>query len=620
MGQSAAESALDTAVSESLTSPTITMPSTGSVEQTAAAFEPWKEPTRLAAAWHALKVWGHIALRATRNLVSGPPRLKSGISLADAPIVAEHRSPLWVDGRADEFILRCGKVQNLRTATKQFHGIELAAGHVLSFWAQVGRPSRLRGFAVGREIVNGCVVPTMGGGLCQLSNGLADLASLIGARLVERHRHSARIEHQEAATEDATVAWNYVDLRIVADFAFRIEAELTSDELVLRVRSRCTIAPSTRVSVLPPIRDARAVARGCLTCDQAGCFRHKPKAQPVNVRRAVLLNERQPELARWLEHRGAEADWMLPWVRPAHRERSWHAPAEARVQTARWPSWKRILRQRLIGGEGGRRQAGRTRVAEDLARCYIRGLQPEHTELILTQELLVPLWRLGVLGGRAFDVYVPELPASEIQTRLDVAAAAKPDAASLTDFRVDKSWQRDEWQALARARRLLTAHHDVYRVLREAGLFVELLPWEEPPPPQFTAPTQRREPTLTLAGSALARKGASEVAAVAKALGAKVQILGSPPSEPHSWEGVDWVAVGYSGDWLSRSDVVLLPAYVEHQPRALLRALGARVPVVASPACGLGSRPGLTEVVPGDPEALRLAVLAVLHAAVNADA
>ncbi len=591
------------------------MPSTGSVEHRAPPADAWQPPTRLAAVWHALKVAGHIALRAARNLVSPPKRATPAHALSDAPIVAEHRSPLWVDGRADEFILRCGKVQNLRAAIRHFQGIEVEPGQVVSFWAQVGRPSRLRGFAVGREIVNGCVVPTVGGGLCQLSNALASLVGSMGAQLIERHRHSARIEQQGAADDDATVAWNYVDLRFVADFAFRIEAELTADELVLRVRSRRNHPPLKRAPVWPLVRDQRAespTARGCLTCDQTRCFRHQPRPTPAAGRRALLLNDRQPELARWLEPLGAEADWMLPWVRPALRGRAWQAPAEAGVTTARWPSWKRIARQRLMGGEGGRRQAGRTRVAEDLARSYARRLRPDHTELVLSQELLVPLWRLGALGGRAFDVFVPELPASEIQTRLDAAAAATPQAASLTDFRVDEAWLRDEWQALARARRLLTAHHEVHRVLSQAGLPVELQPWDEPPALPRTAPRGTHKPTLTLAGSALARKGAGEVAQVAKALGARVQILGSPPSDLKAWEGIDWVAVGYSGDWLARSDVVLLPAYVEHQPRALLRALAAGVPVIASAACGLGARTGLTEVVTGDVEALQRAVVSAL--------
>jgi glycosyltransferase involved in cell wall biosynthesis len=119
-------------------------------------------------------------------------------------------------------------------------------------------------------------------------------------------------------------------------------------------------------------------------------------------------------------------------------------------------------------------------------------------------------------------------------------------------------------------------------------------------------------PTLTLAASALARKGANEVALVAKRLGARILILGLPPSDVTLWEGVEWFAVGYDSDWLARSDVVLLPAYVEHQPRALLTALAAGIPVIASAACGLGSRSGVIEVLPGDPESLKLAIQSCL--------
>lgn len=573
----------------------------------------WKEPARLAAAWRSLKTWVHIALRTGKNLAGGPGRFARGYALTDAPLVAEFRSPLWLDGRADEFILRCGKVQNLRAAIRYFDGIEVGAGQTLSFWAQVGRPSSWRGFVDGREIVSGCVVPTVGGGLCQLSNSLAALAVAADMRIIERHRHSALVEEQGAPEEDATVAWNYVDLRIAADFSFRIEAELTQDELVLRLRARrqSSSTPSSRIS-LPPARDERPVARGCLTCDQTSCFRHRINPPVEGGRVAVLLNDRHPELAKWLEHRHHLADWMVPWVRPRLRNRTWVVPPEANRETALWPSWRRIVMQRLFRGEGAARQAGRVQTATALAKDYARRLRPEHTDLVVTQDLLVPLWRLGALGGRSYEVYVHELPASELQSRLDAAAIAHPHAESLRDFRVDPTWSRDEWNALARARTLLTAHREIYRVLVNAGLKPELLPWEiQPAKPAVVLP-RTSPPTLTLASSALARKGAIEVASVAKALGARVLILGSPPGDETVWEGVNWSAVGYDSDWIAQSDVVLLPAYIEHNPRALLQAIAAGLPVVASAACGLDCHAGHTEVLPGDPLALEAAVRASL--------
>lgn len=583
------------------------------VESTLLGPVAWREPTRLGAAWHRLKVWCHVLARSARNLWGGPARLRTGSDLVNAPVVAEHRSPLWADGRADEFVLRCGKVQNLRVAARGLHGIEVAPGQTLSFWAQVGRPSTLRGFAVGREIISGCVVPTVGGGLCQLSNALASLATALDARFVERHRHSARIEAQVAASEDATVAWNHIDLRFSTDFAFRIEAELTADELVLRAKAIARARPrSVHRTPLPPVRDERPVARGCLTCDQTRCFRHQGPATHSKGRTAVLLNERFPELARWLAQQDSDADWMVPWVRPRLRRNAWRAPSVARLHIAHGPSWKRALRQRLHAGEGGKRQAGRLQLASDLAAAYARKLSPAHTELVLTQDLLVPLWRAGTLGGRTYVVYVPELPSSEIQSRLDLAAAANPGAPSLVDFRVDVAWQHDEWRALAGARRRMTPHHEVFCVLQAAGLEVELLPWEEPSVPVSDQPARGNGLTLTLAGSALARKGAHEVAAAARALGARVEILGTPPAHAADWKDVDWISVRHASEWWSNTDVVVLPAYVEHQPRALLKAIAAGVPVVATSACGLGARAGLIEVPAGDTESLLKAIQAAV--------
>lgn len=584
------------------------MPIQGALQGDMQTTAEWTKPTRAAAAWHLMKVLSHILLRALRNTIGGPRRISPSCDLATANLVAEHRSPLWVDGREDEFILRCGKVQNLRLAVRCFDGIEVQAGQRLSFWSQVGRPSAMKGYAVGREIINGCVVPTVGGGLCQLSNALADAALAAGIALVEQHHHSARIEQQLRPAADATVAWNYIDLRLLAGFRFRVEAQLTRDELIVRVRA--PISP--RLPLAQPrlplslVEMARPVARGCLTCDQTRCFRHRPPKRSPAARTAYLLNERSPELQQWLENRQGEADWMMPWLRRGRRHLGWAPPGEARVAVALWAGWKRIARQRLLRGEGSSRQAGLIQAARDLAEHYGRILRPEHTDLVVSQDLLVPLWRSGTLAGRSYEVFVSELPASEIQTRLDAASRANAHLKDLGDFRIDTQWQQDEWQALAGAKKRIIAHREVQRVLEAQGLATELLSWSEPPPRAVFPQSEKTSRILTFAASALARKGAQEVATVARRLGVRVLILGTPPSDAKVWAGVDWCAVGYASDWLEQSDVVVLPAYIEHRPRALLQALAAHIPVVASRACGLGDRPGLIEVEPGDADALEV--------------
>ena len=568
----------------------------------------WSEPTRYAAAWHSLKVFAHVIRRSVQNVVKGPRRITPARDLVNASVVAEHRSPLWADGREDEFILRCGKVQNLRVAVRQFDGVEVRQGQLLSFWSQLGRPAKTRGYAIGREIVNGCVVPTVGGGLCQLSNALADVAAIAGICLAEHHRHSALIEQQAAPATDATVAWNHIDLRMVAEFAFRIEAYLTHDELVVRLRSAKPRHALQRRLKAVAVQDERAVARGCVTCDQASCFRHRHRPRPLAARSAYLLNEPTAEMRKWLELRREDVDWMVPWVRPRRRHLTWVPPGDASVQVALWPSLRRIARQRLQRGEGGARQAGRNQAALDLAEHYSRALRPEHIDLVVSQDLLVPLWRTGALAGRAYDVFVSELPASEIQRRLDEASETLSRAPSLRDFRVEPKWLADEWAALNAARSLATSHSEVHKVLQASGLVVELVPWIEPANPDVFSQVDRHHPTLAFAASALARKGSHEVATVARRLGARVLILGSPPGNPELWSGVNWSVAGYRSDWLRQSDVAVLPAYIEHQPRALLQALAAGLPVVASTACGLGSRSGVTTIEAGDAVALESAV------------
>jgi glycosyltransferase involved in cell wall biosynthesis len=57
---------------------------------------------------------------------------------------------------------------------------------------------------------------------------------------------------------------------------------------------------------------------------------------------------------------------------------------------------------------------------------------------------------------------------------------------------------------------------------------------------------------------------------------------------------------------------VVLPAYVEPQPRPLLAALARGVPVICSAACGVEGLPGVHLVSPGGGGDLRRALREVL--------
>jgi hypothetical protein len=593
----------------------------------------WAVPTRLSAAWLAVRVAGHVLLRTLRD--SWPsnrvPRHEAAAALSDAPALAEVRSPLWTDGRADEFALVAGKVHNLRVAIQAFDGVVVPAGQVLSFWRQLGRPSRGRGFVLGREVRAGCVVPTVAGGLCQLSNALASAAARAGIQLAERHGHSARIEQAGRSDEvDATVLWNYIDLRLQASFDFRIDVSLTASELVLRLRAAVPAgSPRQNTRVWHAGTPATAVARGCLTCDETRCFRHAAhRALPMAGRRALLLNGWTPEWAEYLAGQGGDADWLFPWVRPARRTAgAWQPPATARQHVALVASLRRTWALRRAAGEGGPRQAAIVRAGAWLADWVAAALKPEHTELLVDQSLLVPLWRQGSLGGRQYDVLVSALPASELQHRLDTAGRQWPRAGSLVDFRVDAVFADAEWAALCGARSVLTPHHDVADCLARQGVRrVHRLPWAtQQPMPALPARHVSAVPLVVFPASALPRKGALELAAALRTLGWRLRVLGSPSVDATVWQGVAAEHGRYADRlWLADADVVALPAHVEHAPRALLMALAAGLPVVATPACGLPADCGAITVPAGDVQglisALQQAVAARTRPAAIADA
>ena len=591
----------------------------------------WQPPRRI----DAIDFWLRSRLLATAHAVREALRPSArrwhcgSQALADAPVIAQHRTPLWSDGRADEFPLVAGKVQNLRVARRAFDAVEVPAGELLSFWRQLGRPAAWRGFVVGRELRGGCVVPTLAGGLCQLSNALATVAVRAGFELVERHGHTARIEQAGDADGDAidaTVFWNYVDLKLRARHAWRLEVELTDSELVLRIRARSPLTAAAAPLVLRRANAADApaalpLARGCLSCDQAACFRHRPRVDvEPQGRTAVLVDGWTPEFARYLHAAHPQAERMQPvplrlafWRRPAT---GWQREAVARGTQATQALWavslRRALWQRLWARHAGRRQASLIDGQRWLALAFAARLKPAHTHLVVEQSLLPHLQRIGALDGRRVTVLASALPMAEIERRLDAAANYWPGDETLRDFRADPALARAEAQALARAAAVVTPHAQaaarIERLAPRAA--VVRLDWVLPQA-KAIASGRADPPLVVFAASALARKGARELAAALQGWPCRLRVLGAPSSDARLWQGIAQVEhMNWRGDALAGASVVVLPAHIEHAPRAVLRAVAAGVPVVASTACGLSALPGVREVAPGDVESLRAALRA----------
>jgi hypothetical protein len=541
--------------------------------------------------------------RSALELASRPARLGKG-DLARFPVMlAQSRSPLRSETAPGERAHQNGKIHNLRLAACALDGVVLGQGQVFSFWRQIGRASRARGYVVGRMLKQGCLVPAVGGGLCQLSNALYALALETGCEIVERHAHSRIMPGSDAAAgRDATVAWNYVDLRFRATHPILIEAKLTRDELVLRFRSAegssAVSRASERVTGAPAVPRA---ARSCATCNEVDCFRHEPRAaaQAKADRTAFLLDEPWPEHLQWVEANAADRDILgapfagLPFE---PRRRRWNAQGFERIGAAPLAGLRRswALRRSASFPAANRKAAllGAERVSRGLAS--LAGSDVDR--LVVAQSFAPFLWRDGHFGGRSVSILMTRLPITALQAKLDAGFARHPDRPRLADYRAPAWLGEAEAQALATAERIVTPHAAVARLF--PGRAVKL-DWRQPEQPSADAKAALRR--VVFPGPTAARKGAFELRDAARALDLEVVLLGSELEGPSFWEGVRTLRPGAGGGpgWLEGAAAVVQPAIIEDQPRRLLAALSAGMPVVATSACGLEPQPGL-EIVPED--------------------
>ena len=235
---------------------------------------------------------------------------------AGQPIVGESKTPLWTESAPEQQFLLAGKVHNLRLAVKKLNGLEIPAGETFSFWKHVGQANRLRGYVEGRELREGCVIPNVGGGLCQISNALYDAALKADFEIVERHAHSQIVAGSLAEQgRDATVFWNYVDLRFKSPTAFRIEAHLGKDHLRVKFKSEARKNKFVQIKKNgngDNPKSKNQTPQSCATCGVESCFRSlKFDAHSDFGRTAFLVDEFSPEFDDYLNRAKNAGDYLF---------------------------------------------------------------------------------------------------------------------------------------------------------------------------------------------------------------------------------------------------------------------------------------------------------------------
>lgn len=513
--------------------------------------------------------------------------------LADAPVIASSVTPLWTEAAAEEHFLVAGKIENLRRAAKLLNGIEIPAGELFSFWKHIGRATRRRGFTVGREIREGCVIPNLGGGLCQLSNALYSSALAADCEIIERHAHSRVIAGSLAEQGlDATVFWNYIDLRFRPRVDLRIEVLLDRDDLTVRFRGVRAETDKTAEQTKPRRRVLHeSEPNSCATCGEGDCFRSLTPAEThVQRRTAFLVDDFSNEFDRYISEKRTPADvLMIPLDGKRFRKANyaWRTDGFAAVRQSAATAFVRSYRSRRLSAQGAARQKNLLAMNERLALRYAEKLRPDMLHVVIHQNLLPYLWRNGDLGGRTFDVLMTALPMAEIQNRLDTAFVKHPESTTLGDFRADGELLADEIAALSAASKIVTTHTDIAELFPHRAVLLE----REMPNAAPREPNKNAKPTVVFPATTVGRKGCYELREALRGHDVHLVLLGPLIESDDFWEGFD-VSRG-DENALYSADLVVLPAYVEHRPTRLLKAAAAGVPVLASKACGVANVAGI---------------------------
>jgi len=495
----------------------------------------------------------------------------------------------------DHRALVMGKIQNLRVALRAIDGVHVAAGHLFSFWRQVGRARRGRGYVIGRELREGCVIPAVGGGLCQLSNALYQAAVDAGLEIVERHAHSRVIPGSAAESgRDATVFWNYVDLRFRSTEPFGISARIEGGQLRVRILKHSPrTGPAPRFAPIGFV-PTMSVPRSCHSCAQAACFRHAA-AKPATAthRTTFMVDALWPEFDTWImAGRSPRDTLMLPLdgIRHGRPQYAWNTDGYGKVTTFPMLAMWRSLVSRRLSSQGAARQRAVLSFRRRLAHRYVESLSYLDKHVVVIQDLLPYVWETGALQGRTFDVLMTGPTLSELHTVLDEAYARHPESPTLGDFRAPAALAAIESQALQKARQILTPHANVASEFEQ----IVRLPWARRVSAR-ASPGRR----VVFPAPTLGRKGAYELRACARELGLPLTLMGPVLESPNFWDGVE-VEMGT----MAEATVVVLPAWLEVRPTILLDALDAEIAVIATPACGLPPQPNLTIVPAGDLTAL----------------
>ena len=105
-----------------------------------------------------------------------------------------------------------GRSKNLKLAAEKINGTVVKPGEIFSYNKVVGERTIAAGYTEAAGYAGGKVVPTLGGGICQISTTLYDAVVYANLDIVERRNHMFLTSYVGAG-KDATVVYGSIDFK-----------------------------------------------------------------------------------------------------------------------------------------------------------------------------------------------------------------------------------------------------------------------------------------------------------------------------------------------------------------------------------------------------------------------
>ena len=141
-----------------------------------------------------------------------------------------------------------GRVFNVNSAAQATNGIILKPGEVFDYGKVIALAEKQYGFREAPVILNGKLVPGIGGGICQVSSTLYSAAIRTGLDIVERRSHSLPVSYLPKG-QDATFATGSINFRFKNNTGKHLLIQTTVRDRTLTVKFFGTFPTNVRYDI-----------------------------------------------------------------------------------------------------------------------------------------------------------------------------------------------------------------------------------------------------------------------------------------------------------------------------------------------------------------------------------